>query len=735
MSKSPSAPTQTAEQYVQSGLKHHQAGRLDKANDDYQQALSLNPSHPDALHLLGMLAHQVGDHTLAADLINLAIHGNSTFPNYHCNLGTVLQAQNKFDEAIVSFRHAISLDPNNAIYHYNLGRAQQAKGEPLAAAASYRQALALTPNHVESLSNLAHILRSLGQLDEAVDLFIRASVLAPNLPEIHFNLGAALNEQGQLNAAIESYQTALSLYPAYAQAQCNLGAAFLAKGKTDEAISCCERALVINPNFGEAHFNLGLVYQTQDKLDQAIASYRRALEIQPEFVEGHCNLGNALRAQGKLEEAIACYEKALSIKPNYANAYSNLLFLHAYHATLAPDAHLKLARGWELACIPAVDRQLARKKRFMRLPLVDRKLKVGYISGDFRKHATSYFIEQLFAQHDRNSVELFAYSNNRVRDEITERIHSLVDHWMPIAGKSDEAVCKLIKADGIDILIDLSGHSANNRLGVFAQRAAPVQASYLYFATTGLSEMDYWIGDEILTPPELDQHFSERMWRLPRTWLSYKTIAEAPPTHWQAAPDGGLRLGCFNHLGKITPQTLQLWAKILHALPQATLLLKNKDLADEGNRQRILGELSTLGIDTQRIELQPGSDWIDYMAQHDFVDIALDPIGGHGGGTSTCDALWMGVPVIHLNGDHVGSRFTASILQAIGHTDWIAENEADYLDKTIALAKNVALRQQLRLTQRERMAQSPLCNAKDLAQTLEAAYTKMFQRWQEAEME
>ncbi len=729
------APQQTAEQYVKSGLEHHQAGRLDKANDDYQQALSLNPSHPDALHLLGMLAHQVGDNDLAVDLINLAIHGSPDFPNYHCNLGTVLQVQGKLDDAILSFRQAIKMDAKNAVYHYNLGRALQASNQLRLAVESYRQALSLAPDHVESLSNLAQTLRSLGELDEAIKLFVRASVVAPNLAEIHFNLGAALNEQGKLGAAIESYQSAISLFPSYAQAHCNLGAALLSKGKFDDAITCYQRSLVINPNFAEAHFNLGIAYQAQDQLENAIVSYRRALELQPKFIEGWCNLGNALRAQGNLKEAISCYEQALVIRPDYANAYSNLLFLHAYHATLPPDEYLKLARGWELACLSAQERELAREKKFMRLPLVSRKLKVAYVSGDFRKHATSYFIEQLFAQHDRSKVELFAYSNNRSRDEITERINSLVDHWTVIAGKSDEQVCEAMAADGIDVLIDLSGHSANNRLGVFARRAAPVQASYLYFASTGLGEMDYWIGDEILTPPELDNQFSEHVWRLPRTWLSYKTIAEAPVSQWQPSTDGSICIGSFNNLGKITPQTLQLWAKVLHALPEAKLLLKNKDLADDGNRQRILAELNSLGVEHTRIELQPGSSWADYMSQHDQLDIALDPVGGHGGGTSTCDALWMGVPVIHLKGDHVGSRFAASILHAINHDDWIAISETEYVEKTIALAKNISLRKSLRFSQRALMANSPLCDAKNLAQSLEASYIKMFQQWQETKME
>ncbi|KAF0201699.1 MAG: Tetratricopeptide TPR1 repeat-containing [Gallionellaceae bacterium] len=341
-------------------------------------------------------------------------------------------------------------------------------------------------------------------------------------------------------------------------------------------------------------------------------------------------------------------------------------------------------------------------------------MKVAYVSGDFRKHATSYFAEQLFAQHDHARIELFAYSNNHARDDVTERLNKLVDHWLPVAGMSDLAVCERIAADGIDVLIDLSGHSAHNRLGVFAHRAAPVQATYMYFASTGLSEM------------------GEQVWRLPRTWLSYQTIAAAPAINWHPAVAGTIRLGCFNNLGKITPQTLRLWAQVLHALPEGRLLLKNKDIADAGNRQRILAELAAYGIDAERIELQPGSDWADYMAQHDRVDIALDPVGGHGGGTSTCDALWMGVPVIHLLGEHVGARFAASMLDAIGHSEWIARSEIEYIDKVIALARNSELRKKLRVSQRDVMARSPLCDAKNLACVLEDAYYGMYERWFES---
>jgi len=719
----------TADQLVQAGLTHHQAGELTLANEAYQQALQLSPKHPDALHLLGMIAHEIGDHALAAELIGMALQVNPQMPIYLCNLGSVLQAQGQFDEAIACLRKAIIIQPDHAIFHYNLGHALQAHGQLRAAVESYRTALTLAPNHLETLSNLGHTLRALGEIEPAIEVYRQAIALAPDFAEMHFNLGVAFSAQGEFDAAIQSYREAIRLSANYAQAFCNLGAALLAQNKYEESVLNYQHAIMINPELSEAHYNLGIALQAQDKLEAAVASFRKTLDLQPQFVECLCNLGNALRAQGHLNEAIECYQKALAIKPDYANAYSNLLFLLSYHATTSPLDYLNQARGWEQACIPATIRKAAREKQFNRPSLCGRRLKVGYVSGDFRKHAVSYFIEQIFAHHDRAKLEVFAYSNNRSSDEVTERLKTLAEHWIPIANLSDAELCELMEVEQLDVLIDLSAHSAHNRLGVFARRAAPAQATYLYFASTGLSEMDYWIGDEVLTPPALNDQFSETVWRLARVWLSYKTIADAPAPNWRPAGDGTIWLGSFNNLGKITPFTLQLWARILHALPEGRLLLKNKELADAGNQQRIFNELTSLGISSDRIELQPGSNWSDYMAQHDRLDIALDPVGAHGGGTSTCDALWMGVPVIHRAGDHVGSRFAASILSAIGQSEWVAQSEAEYVEKTIALARNVELRKQLRFAQRNKMSSSPLCDAHGLARSLEEAYHGMYTRW------
>ncbi|MBI3898548.1 MAG: tetratricopeptide repeat protein [Gammaproteobacteria bacterium] len=519
-----------------------------------------------------------------------------------------------------------------------------------------------------------------------------------------------------------------------ADAQYNLGNKLLIAGRLDEAISSYRKAISMHPNFAKAHCNLGLALKAQDNLDGAIASYRAAIALEPNFALAHYNLGNALQVTGNVQEAIASYGKALSLKPDYVDAYTNLLFNYAYHALLSPQEYLALARGWERACVPEMARQAAQGKRFGRAPLAGRLLKIGYVSGDFREHAVSYFVEQLFTHHDRSRVEVHAYSIYGQRDAVTDRLQALVEHWIPVEGSTDAAFMSRIESDEIDVLVDLSGHTGPNRMTVFARRAAPVQAHYLgYCASTGVSEMDYWIGDEILTPPQTDSHFSERVWRLPRVWVSYDGKKEAPVSGWGSDPDGTVWVGSFNNLGKLTPATFALWARVLHALPEGRLLLKTRELADAGNRQRVLDVMAGHGIPASRIELQsrnvtPG--WKEHMAYYDRLDIALDPIGAMGGGTTTCDALWMGVPVIALEGDRMASRMTAAMLNAIGHLEWVAGSDEEYVGKVVALARDVALRKILRPAQRERMSASPLCDAKGLAACLEDAYIEMYGQWQ-----
>lgn len=615
----------------------------------------------------------------------------------------------------------------------NRGDAHSGNGKLEEAAEGYRQAITHNPRNAEAYCNLGNTLKEQGRPDEALGYYLEALKIKPDYAEAHYKMGNALDALGRLDDAVASFRHAVEIKPDYAYAHSNLGSALKGLGQFDEAEKCFRRALEIEPELAGLHYNLGIILFDLGRLGDAAACFSRALELKPDYTDAHYNLGLMLKDLGKQDEAIESFHRALSFRPNHPESHCNLLFLHGYHASLSPGEYLSLARRWEQTCTSAQDRQLAHNRVFRRLPLSGRRLRVGYVSGDYFEHAVSYFIEQLFVRHDRARIELFAYSTNAHRDAVTARLQALADHWVSVVGISDAEVRDRIEADGIDVLIDLSGHTGHNRLGVFALRAAPVQAHYLgYFASTGLTEMDYLIGDDILTPPETDSHFSERVWRLPRIRASYEGKADAPLPGWHPARDGSVWMGSFNNLGKLTPETMGLWARILHALPEGKLLLKTKELADAGNRQRILHAMADHGIQPSRIELQDSSatrDWPAHMAYYDRLDIALDPVGAHGGYTTTSDALWMGVPVITLEGDRMASRMAASILNAIGHPEWIAHSKEEYLGRVVALARDVERRRELRSSQRNKMASSPLCDARGLAVSLENAYFEMFERW------
>lgn len=719
---------------IQTALEHHRVGRFAQAEEIYNQVLQTDPDHPDALHYLGAIASAQGKYEDAAKLIDHAIRIKPS-RSMHYNLGNAFRELKRLDEAAGSYRRALVLDPDYAEAHTNLGSVLLAQGKSDEAAESYRHALAIKPGLVEAHSNLGNALKAQGKLEEAIESYHRAIDLDPRYADAYFNLGNVLQVQGSPEAAIEPYRKAITLKPSHVEAHYSLGNVLFALDKMPAAIESYRNALALKPDHIEALIKTGSAFVILSNFDSAIEYFQKVLAFRPDSAEAHNFLGYALKEQGDLDASIEFSRKALAIKPDYADAYCNLLFLYGYHATLNHEDYLAEARGWELACVPAEERLAARSRVFSPSPLDGRRLRVGYVSGDYRKHPVSSFIEQLFASHDSARVELFAYSTNRQEDAITARIKPLPEHWVPVHGDTVPELYDRIRKDDIDVLIDLSGHTGHNRMEVFARRAAPVQVHYLgYFASTGLTEMDYLISDKVLTPPELDCHFTEHIWRLPRVRASYNSRADLPPTHWQPDKSGTIWVGSFNNLGKLTAASLALWAKVLHALPQAKLLLKTKEFTDEVNRRRILEAMSKYGVPAERVELNDSSstlDWKEHMAYYDRLDIALDPIGAHGGYTTTFDALWMSAPVIALMGDRMASRMTASILDAIGHPEWIASSEAEYIDKVVALANNVREREALRFTQRERMAASPLCDAKGLAREMENAYLEMFRLWQE----
>ena len=586
---------------------------------------------------------------------------------------------------------------------------------------------------IETLLRRAAELHEAGQLAEAEAAYRKALKARPDIAWTHYNLGNLRQALGRPADAVECYRRAVRLQPDFVEAHCNLGGALRKLGRVDEAIAAFRAALVHQPQAPIARFNLGNALKDTGRLTEAEAEYRAVIAADPGFEDAHANLGHVLAEQGRPEEAIASYRAALALAPGEARTYSSLLFLCAYQSLLPPAEYLALAKGWERAAVPDAARAEARARVFRPAPIEGRRLRIGYVSGDFWQHSVSYFAGPLFAAHDRTRVEVFAYSNSPVRDAASERLRAATEHWVALEGAPPEAARDRIAADAIDVLIDLSGHTAFNAMGVLARRAAPVQAHYLgFFASTGLTEADYWIGDPVLTPAGDDAHFSESVWRLPRVWVSYGGSPEAPAPAWRPSPDGRVCFGSFNDVKKLTPSTLALWARVLRALPGSRLLLKTKSLADPANRRRLAAALESHGIPADAVEMldqRATPDWRSHMAAYDRVDIALDPVGAVGGGTTTCDALWMGAPVVTLAGDRMASRMTASMLDALGRSEWIARSEDEYVALAARLAADVPGRAEARRTQRERMACSPLCDAAGLARSLEDAAFGMFQNW------
>ena len=706
-------------------------GRFQEAVSSFRRVLVLLPKSAAAHFNLGNVLGDLGQFEDAIASYRNALEIAPDYVDAYVSVGAALQSLGQINEAVESYTQAIAVSPGYAEAHCKLGDALRQLGSNELAESSYRKAIELRPAYPEAHNGLGVVLQDLGRLNDALDCYQQAVALAPDLTWAHFNLGTVLKDLGRLEAAIPNLRRAIELNSRFAEAYVNLGHVLNALGRPTEALPCYKNALDINPNFVVAYSNQGVSMHEVGRLDEAVSSFRRALDLDPFYSEAHLNMGAVMRDLGHPMESVACYRRALAIKPAYGEARSNMLFVLAYNALLPAERLLEEAKQWQHNVIPESTLEAARMRRFNQPARDGRRLRIGYVSGDFRQHSVSYFIEPLFRFHDRKRVEVFAYSTSQADDVVSLRFRELADSWRVVAGLDDETVRRGIEGDAVDVLVDLSGHTAHNRLGVFAARAAPIQAHYLgYFASTGLDQMDYWIGDSVILPATEDEHYSEKIWRLPRVWISYPMRDELPPSKWSPADNDQFWLGTFNTIYKLTPETIALWARILHQLPEAKLLLKNHALGSPATRTRIADEFAAHGIGVERLELLAKTDdWASHMALYDRLDIALDPIGGTGGGTTTADALWMGVPVVTLAGDAMTQRMSASMLNSIGQAEWIAKSEAEYIAKVVALAHDIKGRRNLRFTQRDRMRHSPLCDAPGLARALEDAYESMFDSW------
>jgi predicted O-linked N-acetylglucosamine transferase (SPINDLY family) len=672
----------------------HQAGNLQAAADICQTILQTNPEDFNALHLLGVISHQ----------------------------------SNQPETAVRFLEKAVAVNPANPQAHSNLGAALKALGRPEEAVNSYRRAIRLQPDYADAYNNLGNVLNGLGQLDEAVACLERALSLKPEFAEAHNNLGTIWNKRGALDKAIACFRHALDIAPSYAEAHNNMGVALQKLKRSDDAMASFQRALEIWPSYAEAHANIGNLLKDNGYLQEAEASYQRAIHCEKGFSEVYSNLASLYLSRGDFEKAIATQRKAMALNAEFVEGHSNLLFALVYGAEVSGEEILAESRAWdEMHAAPLA----AHVQPHLNDPDPGRPLRIGYVSPDFREHSVAYFLEPLLANHGSSAVEVFCYSEVAQPDQRTERFQALADHWRPTVGLSDHGLAQLIREDNIDILVDLAGHTANNRLLAFAEKPAPVQASWLgYGATTGMSAIDYRITDAVADPEGAEAQYIETLLHLPGAFFCYAPPADAP----EVAPppvlaQGNVTFGSFNYLAKITPRAIETWTRFLQAIPHSRLLVKSKSLADTQSRNRYLELFAEHGIGAERLDLVP---WIPGRAGHlgtyGQIDIALDPFP-YNGGTTTCEALWMGVPVITLRGDRFISRMGASILTQLGLTDLIAQSEADYVAKAVALASDRKRLTELRSELRPTMAASPLCDAPTFARNMEAAFRNMWQEW------
>lgn len=533
--------------------------------------------------------------------------------------------------------------------------------------------------------------------------------------------GIVHQQAGRLAEAERIYRKVLAEHPDCADALHLLGVMSTQMGNPLEAVELLRRAIRISPGNPFFHGSLGNALQDLRDLDGAIEAFQRAIQIRPNLAEAHNNLGNLLRETGRLDDAIASFREAIRLKPGHVHAHSNLLAALHYHPRLDARELLDEHRKW--------DRQHARDlgkliEPHRNDPNPHRRLNVGYVSADFCRHPVGRFMLPLLRSHDRQKVNVFCYSGVTAPDEITLKIRQSADVWCDAFGLNDEQLAQRIRSDAIDILVDLSLHTAGNRLLVFARKPVPVQVTWLgYAGTTGLSAMDYRLTDPFIDPPGEEQFYAEKTVRLPSSFWSYEPVDRSLEANsLPAKTSGRITFGSLNNFAKVTSEALDLWAKILALVPHSKLVILSPPGKHRGD---VLGRFERAEVESARIEFVDRQPIAEYLGQFHRIDIALDPFPC-GGGTTTCDAMWMGVPTITLRGRTAVGRHGVSILSNVGLQDWIAGSSQEYLDIAAKMSQDLNVLSLLRAGLRKRMEVSVLMDSARFATDLELAYREMW---------
>ncbi|EXJ13412.1 TPR domain protein, putative component of TonB system [Imhoffiella purpurea] len=727
------------EQAMAAGLRTQAALKLEAR---IRQALKA--SSDKAADLLADLFNQ-GRYDEAEALARRLANEHARDPLGWKLLGAVLAQTGRPQEAIPNLEQALALNPNDAETLNALGSALEDVGRLEEAGVSYARAVQQRPGFVAAIYNLARLMHSLGRLDEARTYFEWALTLDPGHVKSLNQLGSILREMGNIEEAEDLYRKALTIDPSDAQVLSNLGNTVLGQGRLDEALECQQRAVKLRPGSPEILSNLGNALQHLGRLDDALAIYQQAMTmrgaasgaenqadaiqqleamLQMEHPEILVIRGNTNQSLGRLDEAESDYRRAMRMDAKNASIYSKLLFTLNYHPDKSAEEIFSAYRAFDLHFGEPL-RAAWQAHGNDRDP--QRRLRIGYVSPDFRRHSSRFFVEPLLAHHDARVVEVTAYAELAHEDEVTARYRSHVDAWVPTRGLSDTALAERIRADGIDILVDLAGHTANNRLGVFARRPAPVSVSWMgYGYTTGLSAIDYFLADEVMVPRGSEALFAEQPWRLAVPSLVYRPapdMGEVGPL--PALTHGGVTFGTLTRSVRINHRTIEVWSKILERISASRLVVDSQDFASESVRRDLIERFAEHGIGAERLVIGYHSPPWDLLRG---IDIGLDCFP-HNSGTTLIESLYMGVPYVTLAGRPSVGRIGSQMLQGAGLGEWIADSEEEYVEKAVALSGDLDRLASIRAALRDRLESGPWRDEAGFARRVEQAYREMWQRW------
>lgn len=741
----------------------YQNGNLADAERILRQVLSLNPHHGHSLNMMAIIALDVQRYDIAEELSQAAVTAQNSNPAFYFTLARILNRQDKKEDAVLNYRKAISLKPDYMDALNNLGTTLMSLELTDEAAEIFARILEKNPQDFNALSNTASILFNKDEYEQALEYYSRALTTNPKSPNVHNDIGRSLKYLSRHEEALLSFEKAIEYKPDYVEALLSAGKIYRENVQLDKALNYYSRIrLIVDQEeayanvvhiywelgryseaimeaeealkkFPESVINLnalGNVYSTISKYEEALSCFERAFSLEPDNVETLSYIGATLKNLGRLEESINVQKKALGPSASAPWIYGNLLLTMVYASFVSPEELTAVSREFG----EKITDPLMRDRPFKNDKALNRKLKIGYISPDFREHAVSYFLSPIY-KLDKEKFETFAYARVPKEDDFTIKIRKEFDHWRDIKFLNDDAAADLIESDKIDILVDIAGHTAHNGLMVFARKPAPIQVTWLgHPATTGMKAMDYRITDSYAEPPGMTEDLNiETLWRMPDIFCSYSSHANSPPVidHPPFEDNGYITFGCFNNFTKVNDAVLSAWAKIMNMVPDSRLLLEISGIKNEKTLAGVERRIAEQGIDLERVILEPRTQANQFVL-YNKIDIALDPFPCNGG-TTSMDTLWMGVPFVTLSGRHFVSRMGVSILTNVGMPELIAESIDEYVSIAVNLAQDKEKLRHMRHNLRERTAASPLMDQDRFARNMGDSYRQMWKKWVESQ--